>query len=318
MLKSQLKKWTLITICTALGLGLALTSNFSQAAIYDLNGNKLPDAEVNSAKVNWKLLKAQQGKKYNGVGLLNVEYLGFCTAFFLNTGGQKNAPAYALTNGHCSGRDFPGANEIIVNRSPKLVLKLNYFFNEPDRIHPIGVKRVVYATMKNTDMAILELNTTFKQLVNEGFKPLTIERASARVGEPVEVIGIPGDGVQPSLMFLHEAVCKTGQSVNIQEDVYHWVQSIRNHCSLVGGMSGSPMISLQTHRIVGIVNTGVDDKALAQPECSLDRPCEISKNGSIATFPNENYAQRVNNIPSCFDKNGIFNLYQQSCRLEKP
>lgn len=313
------KNWTQRTLIASLSVGLALTSNLAQAAIYDRKGNKLPDTEVNSSDVNWELLSADQGKKYNGIGILEKENEGFCTAFLINTGGDSNAPAYAVTNGHCSIiPNFPEAAEIITNKSSDMVFKLNYFVNNKSNVRLVDVRQIVYATMKGTDITVLELNTTFKQLVKEGFTPLTIDSAPASFGESVQVVGVPGNGVQPSLRYLHKAVCETGQSVNLNEDVYQWKNSVRHRCSTVGGMSGSPMISLNTNKVVAIVNTGVDDEALTQPECSWNRPCEISGNGSISTLPQENYAQRVNAIPSCFDHRGIFNLNIVSCSLEKP
>jgi hypothetical protein len=307
------------TLLASLGLGLAVGSHLAQAAIYDRNGNKIPDAEVNSSDVNWELLSAERGKNYNGVGVLEQETEKFCTAFLLNTDGKENAPAYAITNGHCSElRTEPGAKDIIVNRASNVVFKLNYFLNEENRVRSVRVRQVVYATMKGTDIAILELGATYGQLVKEGFTPLKIDRLPPQIGEPIEVIGIPMTGVNPSLSFLHRAGCEVGQTVNLREDVYQWERAIRTRCSIVGGMSGSPVVSLKSNRVVAIANTGVDDEALAQPECSINRPCEISTDGSITTFPKENYAQRVSDIPSCFDKEGIFNLNLPSCRLEKP
>jgi V8-like Glu-specific endopeptidase len=313
------KTWRQTTLLASLGLGLALVSNWAQAAIYDRNGNKLPDAEVNSSQVNWELLSAEKGRNYNGVGLLEQESEGFCTAFFLNTGGDDNAPAYAVTNGHCADlHTEPAAKEILINRPSNKVFKLNYFANAVTRVRPVPVRQVVYATMKGTDIAILELDTTFKQLVKEGFTPLKIEGVSPSVGEPIEVIGIPMTGVKSSLSYLHRVVCQVGQSVNLREDVYHWEKAIRTRCSVVGGMSGSPVVSLKSNQVVAIANTGVDDEALKQPECSKNRPCEVSSDGRVATFPKENYAQRVSNIPSCFDSKGIFTLNLPSCALEKP
>jgi hypothetical protein len=313
------KIWKQKTWLTSLGLGLTLGSNLAQAAIYDRNGNKLPDAQVNSPNVNWELLTPERGKNYNAIGLLEQRGEGFCTAFFVNTGGDDKAPAYALTNGHCSDSSrFPNAQEILIDRPANLIFKLNYFKNGKERIRPVFVRRIVYATMKGTDITILQLSTTFGQLVKEGFIPLKIEQVPARVGEPVEVIGIPMRSVEPSLSFLHRVTCEVGESVKLREDVYHWDKSIRNRCSAVGGMSGSPMISLKNGRVVAIVNTAVDDEALSEPECSQNRPCEVARDGSIATFPEENYAQQVSNIPFCFDQKGIFNLNLPSCQLEKP
>lgn len=307
------------TLLALLGLGLAIAPNLAQAAIYDRNGNKLPDTDVNSSNVNWELLSSEQAKQYNGIGLLEYENQRFCTAFFIDSHGDSQAPAYAVSNGHCYGiNQLPGAEQIINNQPSNLVFKLNYFANDKTHVRPIPVKRVVYATMKNTDIMILELNTTFKQLVEEGFTPLKINNGSATIGEPIEIIGIPITRVKFSNSFLHRATCEVGQSVNLQEGIYYWQGAIRTRCSLVGGMSGSPVISRKSQRVIAIANTGVDDQALPQPECSRNRPCEVSKDGKVETFPKENYAQRVSDIPSCFDKKGIFNLNLPSCKLEKP
>lgn len=311
--------WTKNTFLVFVGLGLALGSNLVQAAIFDRNGNKIPDAEVNSTKVNWELLSAQKARKYNGIGLLTQRGQGICTAFFLDTNADGKAPAYALTNGHCyNGLDFPNPQEVLVNKSSNLVFKLNYFKDGVNRVRPVRVRKVVYATMKGTDITILELATSFKQLVSEGFTPLKIDQVPAPIGEDVEIVGIPLDGVEPTRSFLHRAVCEVGYSVNVREDIYQWEQSIRHRCSLVGGMSGSPVVSIKRNRVVAIANTGVNDTAISQPECSLNRPCEISNNGKVSTFPQENYAQQVSAIPSCFDPKGIFSLNLLSCRLEKP
>lgn len=304
---------------TFLSISMALVTNLAQAAIYDRKGNKLPDEAVNSSAVNWELLAAQNSKNYNGIGLFEKVGEGFCTAFFLNTKGDDNAPAYAVTNGHCAVLpEFPKATEIITNRPSELVFKLNYFVNSKSFVRTLPIRQIVYATMKGTDITVFELNTTFKQLVKAGFTPLEIDTLPASLGEPVKVVGIPGSGVQSSLRYLHKADCETGQSVNLNEDVYQWQNSVRHRCSTIGGMSGSPMISRKTNRVVAIVNTGVNDDAIKEPECSWNRPCEVSNSGKKLTLPDENYAQRVDAIPTCFDQKGVFNLNIASCKLEKP
>lgn len=313
-----MSNWFKKTLMVCLGIGL-VGANLAQAAIYDRKGNKIPDEAVNSTDVDWELLSAQNSKIYNGVGLFDKAGEGFCTAFFLNTKGDDRAPAYAVTNGHCAILpNFPKATEIITNRPTDIVFKLNYFVNTKNQVKTVPIKRIVYATMKGTDLTIFELNTTFKQLVQAGFTPLDIDPIPPSFGEPVKVIGVPGSGVRRSLRYLHKATCETGVSVNLNEDVYQWKNSVRHRCSTIGGMSGSPMISRKTNRVIAIVNTGVNDDALEQAECSWNRPCEISSNGRRLTLPAENYAQRVDAIPTCFDNQGRFNLNLAACSLEKP
>jgi V8-like Glu-specific endopeptidase len=299
--------------------GYLLTATTVNAAIFDRSGRKIPDRDVNSDRVNWQMLSTTTGRKYNGIGLIDVGY-GFCTGFLFTTGAHPTAPAYVLTNGHCQGSasKLPSEREIMVDRSSKTKFIVNYFHDfKPDRL-TIRVKRLVYGTMKNNDIAILELTKNQQELTKAGIVPLQIAIKPSALNEPLVVVGVPSEGIKDELNFLHSTTCKTGEIASVKEDIYHWKRSIRHRCSIIGGMSGSPMISLKTNRVVGIINTGVNDNASKQPQCSINRPCEVSGNGSIQTFPQENYGQLVDRIPSCFDKQGIFNLAQSTCQLERP
>jgi Trypsin-like peptidase domain len=310
-------------ICSKLLLVIGLSGSFLRnpvnAAIFDRSGRKIPDREVNTDRVNWQILSTAAGRKYNGIGVIDVDY-GVCTGFLISTGFHPNAPAYVLTNGHCQGSagKLPGAREIIVDRSSNTHFILNYFHDfKPDRL-TIRVKRMVYGTMKNNDIAILELAKTQGELAKAGINPLQIDLQPPSVGEPTIVVGVPSEGLKEELNFLHATTCQTGEFANVKEDIYNWTSSIRHQCSIVGGMSGSPMISRKTNRVVGIINTGVNDNASKQPPCSLNRPCEVGKHGFVQTFPQENYGQLVDRIPTCFDRQGLFNLHQPTCQLERP
>ena len=302
-----------------LSCGYLLVATSVNAAIFDRSGRKIPDRDVNSDRVNWQMISTAAGRKYNGIGLIDVGY-GFCTGFLFRTGVHPTAPAYVLTNGHCQGSAsrLPSEREIIVDRSTKTKFVVNYFHDfKPDRL-TIRVKRLVYGTMKNNDVAILELTKNQQELTRAGIVPLQLDTKPSALNEPLVVVGVPSEGIKDELNFLHSTTCKTGELASVKEDIYHWKRSIRHRCSIVGGMSGSPMISLKTNRVVGIINTGVNDNAEKQPQCSLNRPCEVSGNGTIQTFPQENYGQLVDRIPSCFDRQGIFNLSQSTCQLERP
>lgn len=311
----QLRAGLLLTIgssCCWLGIPV-------DAAIFDRTGQKIPDREVNSDRVNWQMLSTAAGRQYNGIGLIEVDY-GVCTGFLISTGKHLTAPAYVLTNGHCQGLtgELPNNREIAIDRPSNTNFVVNYFHDFKSERLSIPVKRMVYGTMKNNDIAILELTKTQGELINAGIVPLQIARKPARVGAPTLVIGIPSEGVNDRLNFLHATTCQMGELVNLKEDIYNWKKSIRHRCSIVGGMSGSPMISIETRQVVGIINTGVNDNAAKQPQCSLNRPCEIGKDGAVQTFDRENYGQLVDLIPTCFDRRGIFKLDRSTCKLERP
>ena len=322
---SRVRSWLKFGWNVSLGLLISIaTSGYLpdtrvNAAIFDRAGMKIPDREVNSDRVNWQMLSTVGGRKYNGIGIIDVNY-GVCTGFLVSTGQHANAPAYVLTNGHCQGNlgKLPGDREILVDRSTKTQFTVNYFHDFTAERLTIPVKRLVYGTMKNNDIAILELTKTQAELTAAGITPLQIATKPAALGEPLLVVGVPSQGVKAELNFLHAATCRAGAVANVREDIYNWQNSIRHQCSIVGGMSGSPMISLKTHQVVGIVNTGVNDNAAKQPQCSINRPCEVVKNGWVQTFPQENYGQAIDRIPTCFDSQGRFNLYQPTCQLERP
>ncbi len=311
--------WTGLVLGMSLGI-ICLVASCVNAAIYDRQGHKIPDREVNSDRVNWQMLSVLASRKYNGIGSVDLDY-GVCTGFLIAPEGQHpNSPAYIVTNGHCQGTasKLPNPQDIMVDRPTKTNFIVNYFHDFRAKRLKIPVKRIVYGTMKNNDIAILELTKTQQDLAKAGITPLRISRQPASLGESVIVVGIPSQGMKDSLSFLHAAKCHTGETVQLKEDVYHWNRSIRHHCSIIGGMSGSPMISLKTDRVVGIINTGVNDNAAEQPPCSLNRPCEIRKNGRIETLAHENYGQLVHQIPTCFDRQGVFDLRTPGCNLEKP
>jgi hypothetical protein len=213
---------------------------------------------------------------------------------------------------------LPGATEIIIDRTTDSRFVVNYFQDFKQARWSIPIKRIVYATMKNNDIALVELATNIGSMRKAGIQTLKLSPTLPQSGEPMKVVGIPGEGVAPKSTYLHKATCQIGDMVVVKEDVYTWQKSIRHRCSIVGGMSGSPMISLKTNRVVGIVNTGVNDSSNGQAQCSLNRPCEIQPDGSTKIQPTENYGQPVDRLAGCFNREQIFDLYQSSCKLEKP
>ena len=318
MMKSKQQVWVGVLLAiNTLGGGWMATP--VSGAIFDRDGNKLPDKEVNSDRVNWRMLYSGTGRKYNGIGSLDVNY-GLCTAFAIDIGNHPQAPAYIVTNGHCQGTadKLPNPQDILVNKPSQSHFIVNYFQDYKAKRARIPVKRMVYGTMKNNDIAILELTKTQQELKDMGIIPLKIATKPLEKGQALLVVGIPSEGVVPRLRYLHRVKCQIGETVHVKEDVYDWNQSLRHNCSIVGGMSGSPMISRSTNQVVGIINTGVNDDAEKQPECSLNRPCEVSPTGKKNTFKRENYGQLVDRIPTCFDRQGIFDLQQSSCKLERP
>jgi Trypsin-like peptidase domain len=316
---------------TLLGTGLSILSLSVQliqpvaAAVFDRQGKQLSEVNLDPNQVNWQLLNSQNNVAYNGIGLIKIRDFSSCTGFFVQPQPNPDAPAYVLTNGHCIDllENLLSPNEIVVDRSLRtygrapaiLTFTPNYFAQVDRRRSTFTAKRVLYATMKNNDVALLELSVSQKDLMASGITPLQIAAKPAPVGTKIEVIGVPGESIPSTHHYLHRVGCSMGATVRVKEGDYEWKQALRHRCSLVGGMSGSPMLA--KGKVVGIVNTGGGTGGRRSQLCTLDNPCEISKDGKQQPTANYNYGQLVSKFPGCFTK-GVFNLQQPSCQLEKP
>jgi hypothetical protein len=299
--------------------GFAPPQASEEPSVFDRQGNRLPDSQVNSPDVNWQVLSIQGGRALSGVGLVDMGGGGGCTGTFLNTGAGPDGPAYLLSNGHCASRQLPGPRDVIVNRPSRgMNFRFNYFVDAGAAVYTVPIVRIAYATMHGTDVTVFQLAESFGSLVSKGFIPFRIAGRDVDGPTGVEMVGIPQNGVLRAQRFLRLSTCKLASRANVREGGYEWFGSFSHQCSSVGGSSGSPMISLETGEIVAINNTGVNDNAMNDPECSLNRPCEVAPDGSVRTMVNFNYAERTSDITTCFDALGVFNLALPGCRLERP
>lgn len=296
---------------------LLLLSTTAGAAIFDRAGRKLPDDRVNAPQVDWDLVPIGDTGTASGVGRV-ISPRFSCTGAFIDTGGDPDAPAYVLTAGHCSAPELPSSDAVEVEcpAAPEMYFALDAFYDARPPARRFRIGRVAYSTMKRVDLALLELEASRRELLRDGFVPLRVRARPAEAGEPVENLGIPVAGVDSALRYLHRARCTIGEAVALREDVYAWEGARRNRCSIVGGDSGSPLISRVDGCIVGIQGTTDSDGAQDMSACALDRPCEIDAEGMSAVHPGENYAHGVAAVPSCFGVDGRFDPGRKGCALE--
>jgi V8-like Glu-specific endopeptidase len=314
------------------GTGLSLLSFCTQlvsptaAIVFDRQGKPLSEVNLDHSQVNWQMLHSQNSYAYNGVGLIRIRDFSSCTGFFIQPKPSNIAPAYVLTNAHCIDllENLLPPNEIVVDRSlrsygrsPAILTYIpGYFGNIQGGRKTYTVKKVLYATMKNSDVALLELSISQKELIASGVNPLQLAEQPAAVGTKIDVVGVPGESIATTQQYLHRVSCSMGATVRVKEGGYDWKQALRHRCSLVGGMSGSPMMGAG-NKVVGIVNTGGGTGGRRSPLCTLDNPCEIDKNDKAKPTVSFNYGQLLHRLPSCFTQ-GVFDLKQPSCQLEKP
>ena len=291
-------------------------------SIYDQDGNKLPDTMVNDSKVDWYTVKDDDPNNYSGVGRY-----GNCSASLIETGGNGEAPAYIITNGHCVGssllsevgyvydvnpRDLTSDHSVSTYKNMSFLYYKDY--NTEDYL-TIGDKRVVFASMDKTDIAIVELNASLEFLKEvKNIDAYTLATVRPNLCLPIINVGVPLTGMHSSNYGLRKSECFRGSTVALREGPYKFSDSFRHRCSIVGGNSGSPLFDANSNHIIGLVNTAVNDNTSQQENCSLNRPCEIQdQNNSVKN--NENYAQYVDFIAECFDTQGKFDKNLDTCGI---
>lgn len=223
-------------------------------------------------------------KNYNKLFLSNPVFEGIvafsnCSGSLVKfNGAPENKKAIVMTNGHClSGLKN---NEVRINTAASL--KVAVFDHQMKRF-PLELKKVLYATMIDTDVSFFEANLTYHEIeTNYGIEALIIQEEIVAIQTPISIVS----GYWETLTS-----CEAESIVPIlREDEWIWKNSIRysNKCMTKGGFSGSPVIALNTRLVVGIHNTGNNGKL----DCSDMNPCEQNENGEIIFHvPNRRYAQ---------------------------
>jgi hypothetical protein len=293
----------------------------SNAAVYDKNGNKVPDLEAPTKKINWQLLTAERGAEFRGIQMVST-FAKACSSALIDTGRSDDQKAYVLTAGHCSHVKEMQATEVFVDVTTDVSFTVNFYFDSPGSdLFSFKGRRLVYLTQHTADLGIYELDVTIGELKSRGFTFYGLSKFPPDIGTEVFNVGLPmnymSNEVDGNQAWLHYSECKTGELVALKEHRFDWNHSFRHNCSGVGGMSGSPLISKKTNEIVGVFNTVVGDETIGMPDCSDSRPCEV-QGDVIQVFPEHNYAQRVDIMAQCFNNEGDFDLNLESCKLPKP
>ena len=301
-------------------LVLLLMSNSAWAigptSVFDRDGRRLRDRDANSSRVAWELLSINKNPEFGAMGLLSAGFFGGgCSATLIDVGGRDDSPAYIVTNGHCLMNGFPRPGEFQVDVPPARGMKFTarYYQDAGNQRRSISVARVEYATMTGTDMALMRLGVTVGQLRSEGLRGFPIAKQAPMMGEPVVNVGIPQSGVRPT--YLRRSECQILAQVDLKEGNWDFNGSFRNQCSVVGGSSGSSLVSQNTGEIVALINTGVADNV--RTPCRQNHPCEIEKGGTRTSHPEFNYAQRVHELAHCFDGQGVFEIASPQCQLQR-
>ncbi len=286
----------------------------NERALWDKDGNLLPDSEVNSPDVAWEILKNKDRRndKWKSVGqMMPDSNNGSCTITLIEPPGgcefDPNRKAMALTNGHCVGI-HKNPDAVQINEPFSQTVHFNHFIDTQGSAIKAQISRTVYASMQGTDVAIVELEQTYAQLA--GVEPKKIARTFD--GSSLTNISSPTTGVNADEQFLRRSTCRSGGAARLSEGGYLWPRQIRVNCSVVGGASGSPLFGGSRDEIMGLVNTGVALNS-GGTYCRMNLPCEID--GAKPGVQNTNYGFDVTFLHKCANQKCEIDPAKDGCAL---
>ena len=244
---------------------------------------------------------------YNFLGTVK---LSGCSGSLIRFENSKDTdPGIILTNGHCvqgPHGDMMGANEFISHRKEAQTFR----FLAADGSLKTGSEtsvELLFATITWNDIALFKLQSTYAQIKkNFGVDALLLDSKHPKVGIDIEVLS----------GYWHQGYsCKIETFVyELHEEPFVSKDSMRysaNGCHTIHGTSGSPVISHESGKVVGINSTGNDNGE----RCTMDNPCEVSANGDVFYQKGLSYADQTYVIYSCLNQASEFDLTQAGCKV---
>lgn len=256
--------------------------------------------------------ESAEARRFSGVGRISN-----CTVFLIKPpGASASSPAYVMTAGHCIDL---GANDVIVDRADtSRTVQFGLLKNAAAPPLQIRSRRVAYSTMKEFDLALLELDSTLGAIESSGVVPFGLSRTLPSAGAPVEWAGVPTGSVPLDERVLRTGPCEVTGAADVLEWRWFWRGQIRHDCSDVStGASGSPLIIGATGVVAGVIGTTNvgNSEPTSDDLCGRNDPCEL-RGASGVWVRNSGYATPVAPAAPCFDAGGVFQLTAAGCGLD--
>jgi hypothetical protein len=177
------------------------------------------------------------------------------------------------------------------------------------RLATLRSEMILYATMTNTDMALLELTQSYADIkAQTGVDALRITTARPIEGTKIEI---------PSGYWNRTYSCSIEAFIpQLREDGWTFTDSIRyspSGCEVIGGTSGSPIVEASSGVVIGINNTGNE----SGDRCTMNNPCEVDQSGRISVIKGRGYGQQVYQLTTCLDSQAQLDLAVPGCLLPK-
>ena len=252
---------------------------------------------------------------FSGVAMSNAG--SNCTATLIDTG-VTDGPAYALTNGHCTGDVGRSAQGVTVAEEWWGEVEFFRAAGNLDATLTVDVIELEYSTMRGRDLAIMRLDATLSELRGYGVIPVPIADAEPAPGTPVVNITVPVQDLPQDDWVMRRGGCTLADQHTVIEAAWLWFGAWANDCpGIIQGASGSPLFTQDADgaaaEIVAMINT-TSWAASAGGECSMHRPCQVTADAATMV-PETSYAVSVAGVGRCFDADGVFAL-GDACPLQ--
>ncbi|MCO5113846.1 MAG: hypothetical protein M9899_06700 [Bdellovibrionaceae bacterium] len=281
-------------------LAPGLGDDVKPTTFYDKHGNVLPD-DPNHPDVHWPIVGKEGNAAWRGVGRLDNGDGGCTTTVFQIP--QCNDPtknAQAITNGHCVKTNAMSVTfDMFHNMDPKSRVKAT-------------VSKPLYSTRNRSDIAILELNTSYQALSDKGIEAKRISKTPLQKDKKYDLVSIPSQGINP---VLRSGECNMGPSVPLMTGAFVWGNAVEfSGCSATGGASGSGLF--RNDELVGILNSGNVLADSQRPEPCEMGTCVYNETGQ-AEHKMKNFGFDVSGLHKCY-KNCTLDTKLEGCPLPDP
>ncbi len=263
-----------------------------------------------------QILSNQDGSQSAYSGVVRVQAAMVCSGFLVGPMSNPEAPAYVITSGHCVQDWDQLASSLNFQRNRPSTgawtVSFRQFRDTPEALLQVPIAHVRFSTMRTMDLAVLELGTTLKALIDLGIQPLPLTLEAPPLGSPLRIVGIPEEGLAPTERYLRLHSCPLEEARDVIEGIWYWFQLHSNRCEGIrGGSSGSPLLG-RDQAAFAITSTSTRG-SLGLP-CMLGHPCEV-RDKAVYDAANTNYAMPLSPLIGCWNKKGIWQASLPSCSL---
>lgn len=251
---------------------------------------------------------ANQNESYNFEGIVKLDNCSGALVRFEHS--NDSDKAMVMSNGHCVSMGPMGGfikpGQFLYKKPAKRSFR---FLNKDGSLssNSVSATQILYATMTGTDVSLYEVDMTFAEIKNKfRVNALVLDSRHPVDGEAIDILS--GYWQKGYSCLINGFVFK------IKEDAYTWDDSLRyskTGCKTIHGTSGSPILSRNTGKVIGINNTGNDDGE----KCTMNNPCEVSQQGTIYAEQGLSYGQQTYRFYSCLNEQGNLDIKKAGCEL---